>query len=89
VVNHPLCGLLSSFLEGVSPGKHPLVQDARDPNALAIGSVEDDMPSVLHASQAGTNVVANSARLRVVGERLATTLEIGNVADRLVYAPRS
>lgn len=63
------------------------MQDARDQNALGIGPVEDDMPSVLHAAQAGTNVVANPARLWVVGKRLATGLKIGNVADRLFYAP--
>jgi hypothetical protein len=79
--------LLSSLLDGISPGKHPLVEDARDQNAIGIVSVEDDMPSVLHAAQATTNIIADPTCLRVVGKHLATRSEIGNVADRLIYAP--
>ena len=66
-----------------------MVQDARDQNALGVGPIEDDMPAVLHAAKVGTNFIANSARLRVVGKHLATSLEIGNVADGLVCAPGS
>jgi len=63
------------------------VEDARDQNALGIGPVEDDMPPVLHAAQAGTNIIADSTSLSVVGKHLATRSQIGNVADRLIYAP--
>ena len=47
------------------------------------------MPSVLHAPQAGTNIIADPARLRVVGKHLTTPSEIGNVADHLICAPGS
>jgi hypothetical protein len=79
--------MLPSFLDGVPPGKHPLVQDARDSNALGIGPVKDDVPSALHAAKAATNIIADSTGLRVVGKHLATRSEIGNVADRLISAP--
>jgi hypothetical protein len=64
-----------------------LVKDARDQNARGVGPVEDDMTSVLHATQAGTNVIADSTCLRVVGKHPATRSEIGNVVNRLVCAP--
>ncbi len=66
-----------------------MVQDTRDYNALGIGPVEYDMPSVLHAAQAATNIIADSTSLRVIGKHLATRSEIGNVADRLICAPGS
>jgi hypothetical protein len=82
-----LARLKSSLLDGVSPGEHPLVQDAIGQNALGTGPVEDDMPAVLHAAQAATNIIADSTCHRVVGKHLATRSEIGNVADGLICAP--
>lgn len=63
------------------------MQDARDQNAIGIVSVEDDVPSMLHAAQSATNVIADSTCLRVVGKHLATRSKIGNIADRLIHAP--
>ncbi|HEV8412456.1 MAG TPA: hypothetical protein VGQ49_02595 [Bryobacteraceae bacterium] len=63
------------------------MQDAIDQNALGTGPVEDDMPAVLHAAQAATNIIADSTCLRVVGKHLATRSEIDNVAYCLISAP--
>jgi len=78
---------LASFFKGVSPRKHPLVEDARDQNALGIAPIEDDVPSVLHAAEAATNIIADSTCLRVVSKHLATRSEIAKVADCLIDAP--
>lgn len=75
--------------DSVSTGKHPLVQDARNQNAPGIGPVEDDMPSVLQATQSGTKVITGSTRFTVVGKHLATSPEIGKIADRLIHTPGS
>ena len=76
-----------AILDGIFSGKHPLVQDAIDHNTVGIGPVEDDMPPMLYAAQATTNIIAGSACLRAVGQHLATASEAGDVADRLVHAP--
>ena len=65
------------------------MEDASNQNTFYIGAVEDDVPPVLHATQAATNVSAASACLRVVGKHLATASESGDVAERLIHAPGS
>ena len=67
--------------------KRTLVQDAGSQTTPGILPVKDDMPAALHATQSGANIIAGSAQRRIIGEHLATRLDIVKVLDCLAFAP--
>jgi hypothetical protein len=75
------------IVDGVSFGKHALVQDAGNQNASGVLSVKHDMPSAFHPTEAGTNIVTRSPQRGIIGKHLAAGLKIINVTDGLVFAP--
>ena len=75
------------IVDGVSIGQHPLMEHAGNENAGTFLAVEHDVLSMLKAAQAGANLIANSAKPRIVGKRLATSLKLVNVADGLGDTP--
>jgi hypothetical protein len=77
----------SSLFDGVSFGKHALVQDARNQNAPGVRSVKYDMFAALHPAEAGTNIVTRSPQHGIIGEHLTTRLKIINARDGLFFAP--
>ena len=71
----------------MSFGKHALVQNAGDQNTSGVLPVENDVPAVFHAPQAGADIITASAHGRIIGEHLATRLKVFKVADGLVFTP--
>jgi hypothetical protein len=69
--------------------QHPLMEDARYQDAVGSNPVEQNVPSMLHAVQAGPHVIAGAAQLRVICEPLATYFKIVNVTDGLILSPGS
>ncbi len=75
------------IVDGVSIGKHPLVQDAKNQNASGVLTVKHDMPAAFHSTQTGTNIVTAPAQPDIVSQHLATGFEIVDVTDGLDLAP--
>ncbi len=63
------------------------MKNARNQDAGSVLPVEHDMPTLLHAVQAGANVLTRPTELRPVRKFLATRFKIIDVADRLGFAP--
>jgi hypothetical protein len=58
-------------------------------NASRLTSEKHDVLALFHAAQAEANVVAGTARRRVVGQPLTTRFKLVNVADGPRRAPRA
>jgi hypothetical protein len=67
--------------------QHALMQDARYQDAPRFDPIKHHMQAMFHAAQAGPNVIAEAAQLRVVRKALATGFKAIEVADGLVFAP--
>jgi hypothetical protein len=67
--------------------QHALMEDAGKQNSAGLLAVEQDMPAVLKAAQAGTNVLAKAAQGRIAGQHLATILQFVEVVCGLGLAP--
>ena len=59
----------------------------RNQNASRLTSVKHNVLTVFHATQAGLNVIAGTARSWVVGQYLATAFKIVEITDGLAFAP--
>jgi hypothetical protein len=77
------------IVDGVSFGKHALVEDARNQNSAGLLAIKHNMPAALHSAQAGTNFLAASTKGGIVRQLPATCFKIIDVTDRLSFAPRS
>ncbi len=71
----------------MSIGQHALMQYARNHNATALLSVKHNVRAMLMTVQAGTNVITESAKSRIVRKGLATDFEFADVACGLGLAP--
>ena len=69
------------LVDALSFRQHPVVQDARYQDPFGFNPVEQNMPPVFHAAQAGPHVIAGAAQFRVVGKLLATGFEIVDVTN--------
>jgi hypothetical protein len=49
------------IVDGRPFGQHALMQDAGNQNASSLLPVKYDVPAMLHATQAGANLIAGSA----------------------------
>lgn len=81
--------LLVALDDGVSFGKHALVQDARNQNPSGFLAVKHDMPAALHSAQTGANIITASTKGRILGQHPATLFKIVDVIGGLVLAPRA
>jgi len=63
------------------------MQDAAHENAFCVHSIEDDVPTTLHATQTQTNFITRPAQLRIVGQHFAARFKIAEVANDLMLAP--
>jgi hypothetical protein len=63
------------------------VEDAGDEDVLGGRPVEDNVPALFHAAQAGPNVIAGATQQREIGEALATGFKLREIANRLLFAP--
>jgi len=63
------------------------MEDAGNQDSARLLTVEHDMPAVLKAAQAGTNILAKAAQSRIAGQHLATILQFAEVACGLGLAP--
>ena len=63
------------------------MEDAGKQNSAGLLAVEQDMPAVLKAAQAGTNMLAKAAYRRIARQHLATILQFAEVAGGLGLAP--
>jgi len=63
------------------------MQDAGNQHADCILPIEDNMPAVLHAAQAGADIITRPAQVGISGELLATRFQIVDVAGGLVCTP--
>ncbi len=65
------------------------MEDARYQDPLGFNPVEQNMPPVFHAAQAGPYVIASAAQPGVVRKLPATRFKIVNVMDGLILSPSS
>lgn len=79
--------MASHLVDGVSSGQHALMQNTGNQNAAGLITIKHHVPAMLHATQAGTNIVTGSAQCGVIGKHLTTRLKIFNVARSLILAP--
>jgi hypothetical protein len=70
-------------------GQHSLMQDAGDENPFCNQAIEDHVAAVLHAAQAGTDIVAGAAQRRIIGECLTTHFQSIEVTAGLSFSPCS
>jgi hypothetical protein len=63
------------------------MENTRNQHATYIPPVEHDMLAMLHAAQAGADIITSSAQIRIASELLATYFQIVNIADSLVFTP--
>src|SRR5271165_170310 len=79
---------LRTFLvDALSFREHALVEYARYQDPLGFNPVEQNMPPVFHAAQAGPHMIAGTTQLGVVGKLSATGFQIVDVTDGLVLPP--
>jgi hypothetical protein len=76
-----------SVVDDVSFGQHALMQDAGNQNASGVLAIEHNVPTDLHTTQAGANIIAGPTQRRIVSQHLATRLQITDVADGLALTP--
>jgi hypothetical protein len=69
--------------------KHALVQDAKDENIIPVAPVENHVLALFATAQPGTNLVACAAEHRMIGDPLATLLQLIEVTGTLLVAPHS
>lgn len=81
------CPLGLVVLDCMSLGKHAIVQYTGDKYSTAVLPVENDVPAVFHATQAGSKVVTESSRRRIIGADSTTSLNVVEVSDSLRFAP--
>jgi hypothetical protein len=67
-------------IDDVPFGQHALMQDAGNQNASGVLAVKHDVPTALHTTQAGANIIASPTQFRIVSQHLAARLQITNVA---------
>lgn len=77
------------IVKGVSLWEHALMKDAGNQNSFGLLAVKHHMLSALHSSQAGADIIAASAKCRIVSEHPTTGFKFDDVADSLVFAPGS
>lgn len=63
------------------------MQDAGNQYAASRLAVKHQMPAVLHAPQAGTDIVTRTAQRGIIGQHPAAGLQTVEVADSLVFSP--
>ena len=68
-------------------GKHALVQNARNQNAVLLLAVEDNVGAMFQTAQAGPNVVGFPAQFGMAGQGLTTRFQFGQIASGLGLAP--
>ena len=56
------------IVDGMALGEHSLMQDARNNNTFGILSVKHYVPTMLHAAQAGANIITGSAESGMIGK---------------------
>jgi hypothetical protein len=68
-------------------GKHSLMQDSANEDAIAVRSIKDDVPLVLDAAVSWPNPVARAANVRSLGEPIEASLQAVEIAMSLLLAP--
>jgi len=63
------------------------MKDAGNQNASFRLAVKHHVPAVLHAPQAGADIVTGAPQRGIVGEHLAARLQSVDVTDSLVFSP--
>jgi hypothetical protein len=63
------------------------VEDARYDYAIRFNPVKHYMAPILQATQAGPDLIARTAQLRLIYELPATRFEAVNVTDSLILTP--
>lgn len=82
------CLLASPLLLNVlSFGQHALVENSRYYNALTCDPVEQNMPPVLHAPQAGPNLIAGAAQFWILSKLLTACFKGADIMDGLIFTP--
>ena len=79
--------LLTCLIDDLLVRQHAPMEDAGYKDAPDLDSIEDDMPAVLHPSQAGANAVACAAEFRIFGYVRATCLKAVDITKSLIFAP--
>jgi hypothetical protein len=63
------------------------MQNARNDDDFSGFAIEDRVTAVLHASQPWADFIARPAGCGIVGEPLATVLQVREIVNYLLFAP--
>lgn len=62
------------LLDVVTLREHPLMQDTRDECFAIFVAIENDVPTMLHATKSGTNIITGPTKGWILGEKATTVL---------------
>lgn len=63
------------------------MEDSGHQDAALLGSIKDDVLSVLHAAQAGPDIITSATQFRIIGKLPARCFNPFDVAKGLFFAP--
>jgi len=78
--------LLVPIVDVLPLRQHTLMKDARYHHASRLDSIENDMPTVFHPTQAGSDMIARAAQPRIRGKLVTALFKVLKIANCLLFS---